>query len=101
MDTDNLSNEAYNGILVEAEKFNHDLTLQFGLLSSECEDETEYIDKSKKLAEKIMKFSDSELEDMFFGNPPDKIKLKETTKRIIKNIEKIIEIPLHKRQFNS
>lgn len=34
MDTDDLSNEVYNVILVEAEKFNHDFTLQFGLLSS-------------------------------------------------------------------
>ena len=33
MDTDDLSNEAYQGIIIEAEKFNHDLTLQFGVLA--------------------------------------------------------------------
>lgn len=31
MDTDELSNEAYQGIIIEAEKFDHDLTLQFGV----------------------------------------------------------------------
>ncbi len=29
MDTDELSTENYKGIIIEAEKFNHDLTLQF------------------------------------------------------------------------
>jgi len=33
MDTDDLTNKTYNAILGEAEKFHHDLTLQFGLLS--------------------------------------------------------------------
>ena len=33
MDTDGLSIEVYNGILIEAENFNHDLTLWFGVLS--------------------------------------------------------------------
>ena len=33
MDTDELSNETYEAILVEAERFNHNLTLQLGVLS--------------------------------------------------------------------
>ena len=32
MDTGDLSEEAYRAIMIEAEIFNHDLTLQFGLL---------------------------------------------------------------------
>ncbi len=32
MDTDDLSEKTYRAIMVEAERFNHDLTLQFGLL---------------------------------------------------------------------
>lgn len=43
MDTDDLSRESYDGILVEAEKLTHDLTLHYGLLSYNCKDETEYI----------------------------------------------------------
>jgi hypothetical protein len=31
MDTDDLSREAYQAVIIEAEKFNHDLTLRFGL----------------------------------------------------------------------
>ena len=36
MDTDDLLNEAYTLVIVEAEKFNHDLTLQFGILAYSC-----------------------------------------------------------------
>jgi hypothetical protein len=32
MDTDDLSTEAYDAILIEAEKLTHDLTLHYGLL---------------------------------------------------------------------
>ncbi len=31
MDTDDLSKEAYEAIIIEAERFSHDLTLHFGL----------------------------------------------------------------------
>ena len=34
MDTDDLSNETYKAVIIEAEKFNHDLTLQFGILAT-------------------------------------------------------------------
>ncbi len=34
MDTDDLSKPTYNGIILECEKYNHDLTLQFGILAS-------------------------------------------------------------------
>lgn len=47
MDTDNLSKESYEGIIMESEKFTHDLTLHYGVLSYECENETEYIDKAE------------------------------------------------------
>ena len=36
MDTDDLSIPTYNGIIIEAENFNHDLTIQFGVLASNC-----------------------------------------------------------------
>ena len=35
MDTDELSNESYDGIIIESEKFNHDLTLQYDLSYNE------------------------------------------------------------------
>jgi hypothetical protein len=46
MDTDDLSREAYDGILIEAEKLTHDLTLHYGLLSESCNNEAEYIEQS-------------------------------------------------------
>jgi len=36
MDTDDLSREAYDAIIIEAERLAHDLTLHFGVLSSSC-----------------------------------------------------------------
>ena len=75
MDTDDLSREAYNAIIIEAEKLTHDLTLNFGVLSSSCKDESEYLDKSKRLAEEFLQLDDYKLEDLLFGNVPDKDKL--------------------------
>jgi len=100
MDTDDLSREAYNGILAEAEKLTHDLTLHFGLLSYDCKNETDYIEKAKKLAEVIMEIDDYELDDLFWGNPPDKEDLILTCKNILKNIEKVKSIPMEKRNYD-
>ncbi len=72
MDTDDLSRESYKGILIEAEKLSHDLTLHYGVLSGECKNETEYIDKAEKLTREIMQVEDWELDDLFWGNPPKK-----------------------------
>lgn len=100
MDTDDLSKEAYDGILTEAEKLSHDLTLHYGLLSYECEDEAEYIEKAEKLTRNIMKIADYKLNDLFWGNPPDKKGLQKTLNKILKNIEKIKSIPFEKRNFD-
>lgn len=45
IDTRDLSDKAYKAIMIEAEKFNHDLTLKFGLLSYDCKDENDFIAK--------------------------------------------------------
>ncbi len=99
MDTDDLSRESYEGILIEAEKLTHDLTLHFGVLSTDCKNEIEYLDNAEKLAEEIMQAEDWELDDLFWGNPPDKEKLDFTLRRIIGNIEKITKIPIEKRHY--
>lgn len=100
MDTDDLSRETYNGILIEAEKLTHDLTQHYGLLSCDCKNESDYIDKAEKLTMEIMKLEDYELDDLFWGNPPDEEKLNFTLKKIIKNIEKIKTIPIEKRKYD-
>lgn len=100
MDTDELSREAYDGILVEAEKLTHDLTLHYGLLSYECKNESEYLDKAKKLSNAIMQAEDYELDDLFWGNPPNKEKLNIMLQKIISNIEKVRKIPVEKRSYD-
>lgn len=100
MDTDDLSRESYDGILIEAEKLTHDLTLHFGLLAYDCKNETAYIDKAEKLTREILQADDWELDDFFWGNPPDKEKLDFTCKKILENIEKIKLIPMEKRKYD-
>ena len=100
MDTDDLSREAYDAIIIEAEKLTHDLTLHFGVLSSSCEDESEYLEKSRQLAEEIMQMDDFKLKDLLFGNIPDKDKLNATLRKIINNIEEVYKIPIDKRDYD-
>ena len=100
MDTDDLSREAYDAIIIEAEKLTHDLTLNFGVLSSRCRDESEYLDKSKRLAKQILQLDDYELEDLLFGNVPDRDKFDFTLEKIISNIEKVNKIQIDKRQYD-
>ena len=99
MDTDELSTEAYEAIIIEADKFNHDLTLQFGVIASSCKNEREYLHKAKELIEKIQKLDKSHLLDIFFGSPPDKKYLVLTLKKILTNISEIEKIPEDKRHY--
>ncbi len=49
MDTNDLSEQTYKGIIIEAEKFNPDLTLPFGMLASCCKGDNDYLNKSEAL----------------------------------------------------
>jgi hypothetical protein len=100
MDTDDLSKEAYEGILIEAEKLSHDLTLHYGLLSYDCNDESEYLDKAEKLTKKFLKVDAGRLEDLFWGNALPKDKLDGTLNSILSNIEKIRKIPEEERHYD-
>ena len=100
MDTDDLSREAYKAIIIEAEKLSHDLTLHFGVLSSRCQDESEYIERSRRLAEKILVLDDYEIEDLFFGNSPPRKQLEISLMKIIRNIEELNQIPINKRHYD-
>ena len=100
MDTDDLSQEAYKAIMIEAERFNHDLTLRFGVLSGDCIDEEEYLDKSLLLIKKLKNAKKYQLEDIFFGNVPNTDQLNKTLDGIIENIAKVNKIPFNKRHFD-
>ena len=97
MDTDELSEETYFGIFSEAELFDHNLTLQFGLLSYQCNSEEEYLKGALELIEEIRNYSRDELEEIFFGEPFDKKLLFKTLDKIIINIENVRKIPIEKR----
>jgi hypothetical protein len=100
MDTDDLSEETYSGIIIEAEELSHDLTIHYGLLSDCSNNEAEYIDKSEELTKRIQKLNDNELEDFFWGNIPEKEKLNFTLSKILNNIAEIRKIPENKRHYD-
>ncbi len=101
MDTDLLSDEAYQGILVEAENFNHDLTVHFGVLASDCEDEAEYLLKAKNMITELKSMNEVDLvEDVFFGEKPDFKAFYQTLDKMLQNIEKVEQIPESKRTYD-
>lgn len=99
MDTDHLSNEAFTGIIIEAEKFNHDLTLYFGALASGCKDEEAYLKKASVPVSEIRALSEEGLMDLFFGKLPDTESLNLTLDRMIENIDQVRKIPKEQRHY--
>jgi hypothetical protein len=73
----------------EAERFNHDLTLQFGLLSSECKDEAMFIKMSEELSNEMLTYDEIDIDDMFFGDPPTKKHFHAALIKILDNISKL------------
>lgn len=100
MDTDDLSRETYRAILIEAEKFNHDLTLRFGVLAGQCKDEHDYIENAIKIIDYLRKADKRELSDIFFGDIPDLKALSLTLDKISNNIDKVKKMPIDKRHFD-
>lgn len=99
MDTDLLSTETYQATLVEAERFDHNLTLHFGLLSTKCKNEKEFIEKAEQMLHTFKKAKPEELLDAFFGEVPDMDEFHQTIEKIFKNLEKVKKIPYEKRHF--
>jgi hypothetical protein len=89
IDTDDLTDKTYKAIIIEAERFDHNLTLQFGLLSYECRDEVDFIQKSKLLIKQMLKFNEASIDDMFFGEPPAKKVFHSALNKILENIESL------------
>jgi len=100
VDTDELSDEAYQGIIVEAEKFLHDLTLHFGVLASRCKNEEEYIDLALKLIGEIRTAKQREYLDIYFGQEPSIKSVHKVLDRMENNIKMINKIPLLERNFS-
>lgn len=99
MDTDDLSNETYDVVIRQAEKFHHDLTLQFGLLASDCRDESEYLEKTLLLIKEFESNIEEVMEEIFYENFPKKSKFKSALEEIKKSIKEVQKIPIDKRTF--
>jgi acyl-CoA hydrolase len=99
VDTDDLSNESYEAIILEAEKFNHNLTLHFGVMASSCKNEDEYLLNAKKLINEIRKLDEYDLEDLFFGEKINPSNLYESLKQMELSISKVESIPKEKRHY--
>lgn len=101
MDTDDLSIPTYKGILIEAEKFNHDLTLQFGVLASECKDDDDYLNKAEALIQKWLTMNDLfyEMDYIFFGETVSEKAFKKTLREMLSNIAEIRKIPMKDREY--
>ncbi len=71
MDTDDLSIPTYDGILAEAERFNHDLTLQFGVLASSCKDDNDYLNQAEEMITDWLTSKDFDIiaDDVFLVKP--------------------------------
>jgi len=99
MDTDSLSNETYNAVIIEAEKFEHDLTLRFGLLAGHCENEKEYLRDAKSLVNEIKQMDDFDLGMLFFEQIPNKKALNRCLDKIEENIAEVEKKPEEKRHY--
>lgn len=100
MDTDDLSRETYRAIIVESEKFNHDLTLRFGAMAEQCKDEPEYIENAIKFIDSLKKADMRIMSDIFFGDVPNRKALSLTLDRISSKIDKVKKIPVDKRHYD-
>ncbi len=103
MDTDDLSIPTYKGIISEAEKFNHDLTLQFGVLASSCNDDDDYLNQSENLIKDWLQENDFEdiIDNIFFGQKVNEDAFRKNLNKILSHIAEIRKTPIELRGFEN
>jgi hypothetical protein len=102
MDTNDLSRETHTAIIDTADRFHHDLTLQFGVIASDCNTDNEFLDESESLIKEWLTDWDLEevIMDIFFDDAPRKQDFKRVIDIILANIEKVRKIPIEQRKFD-
>ncbi|TVZ27848.1 hypothetical protein JM83_2913 [Gillisia sp. Hel_I_86] len=102
MDTDDLSIPAYKGIIAGAEKFNHDLTLQFGVLASSCLDDDHYLNQAEAKIKDWLQLDDFEkiIDDIFYGESVIEKEFRKTLDKILSNIDEIRKTPMEQRDYD-
>ena len=101
MDTDDLSIPTYNEIISEAEKFNHDLTLQFGVLASSCKDDDDYLNQAEALIKDWLQVNDFEdiIDGIFYGQKVNENAFRKTLNIILFNIAETRKTPMKQREY--
>jgi acyl-CoA hydrolase len=100
MDTDDLSIQTYEAILETAEKFNHNLTIQFGILADSCSNDDSYLESANNLITEWRNNMDNTIEDIFFDTKkPMTITFEKVLMDIQQKIETVKKIPLQQRKF--
>jgi len=102
MDTDDLSVEAYKGIMITAEKLHRDLMLQFAVLAEECNNDDEFLNECEAIIKDWINVwgLDELLEEIFCEKPPTKVNLTKTLEQIQANISSIRMTPMDKRTYD-
>jgi hypothetical protein len=99
MDTDDLSKEAYDAIIRKAEMFHHDLTLQFGVLASDCKDEDEYLNEALLIIKDWELDYELAVDEIFYENVPEINKFESVLEELKEAIKEIQKLPIDKRTF--
>ncbi|OYU84974.1 MAG: hypothetical protein CFE24_04055 [Flavobacterium sp. BFFFF2] len=101
MDTDELSVPTYDGIIRAAEKFNHNLTLQFGVLASNCKDDDDYLNQAEAIINQWLQMDQFEeiIDDIFFGESVSQEEFINTLNKISSNIAEVRITPMEQREY--
>lgn len=101
MDTDYLSNETYEGVILTVEKFFPNVTSQFAVLANHCKNETEYLKEVIELVNEFIVADEETLEDFFYGEVPPAEDITLFASDILSNINKINSLPIDRRQLKT
>lgn len=101
MDTDDLSIQTYNGIILECERYKHDLTLQFGVLASNCRDDDDYLNQAEAMIKEWLVDEDFDIvaDDIFFGESVNLDAFRNTLEKLLSNISEIRKTPMNDREY--
>ena len=102
MDTDNLSAETYNGIIITAEMFHHNLTLRFAVLANDCKNDNDFINVCEQLIKEWLKAGIEEfMDEIFYEEMPDVNEFENVLHKILNKIIEIRKTPMDKRAYEA
>jgi len=88
------------GVIIAAERFHHELTVEFGVLSYECANENEYLKNAIELIKELKEIKKYEMEEIFTEKVPTIKSFHNALDSILLNIERVMKIPENKRTYD-